>query len=83
MSPAKRIVTVFGATGDQGGSVAATLLRDGVFAVRAVTRNAGSSAARDLAAAGAEVVEADQTDVQSVSAALKSAYAVFAVTSFW
>ena len=42
----KRLITVFGATGQVGGSVAEYLLQDGTFAVRAVTRNADSAAAQ-------------------------------------
>ena len=57
----KKIIAVLGATGSQGGGLVRSILKDpaGEFAVRALTRNAGSPAARDLAAAGAEVVTVD------------------------
>jgi len=42
----KQIITVFGATGVVGGSVAKYLLDDGQFAVRAVTRSATSDNAK-------------------------------------
>jgi len=42
----KKIVTVFGATGVVGGSVAKYLLEDGQFAVRAITRSASSDKAK-------------------------------------
>jgi len=42
----KKIITVFGATGVVGGSVAKYLLEDGQFAVRAVTRSATSDKAK-------------------------------------
>jgi len=42
----KKIITVFGATGVVGGSVAKYLLDDGQFAVRAVTRSANSDKAK-------------------------------------
>ena len=51
----KPIITVFGATGAQGGGLARALLadRDRHFAVRAVTRRPDSPAARELVRAGA------------------------------
>ena len=41
-----KIIVVTGATGAQGGSVAKFLLNDGTYAVRAVTRNPDSPAAK-------------------------------------
>ncbi|KAM5152036.1 nmrA-like family domain-containing protein 1 [Mantella aurantiaca] len=79
----KKVVTVFGATGAQGGSVAKTLLDNGTFAVRAVTRDATKPAALKLKEAGAEVVAADLNDEKSVEAALQGAYGAFVVTNFW
>ena len=38
----RKLVTVFGATGGAGGSVAKYLLEDATFAVRVVTRNVNS-----------------------------------------
>jgi len=82
---AKKIITVFGATGAQGGGLARSILADpgGPFAVRAVTRNAGSDAAKALASAGAQVVAADVDDAASVTRALDGAYGAFFVTFFW
>ena len=55
-----KIITVFGATGKQGGSVVRAILADPIlskeFKVRAVTRDTGKPAAKDLAAKGAVVV---------------------------
>lgn len=50
----KPIITVFGATGAQGGGPVRALLDDPGrhFAVRAVTRKPDGAAARELAAAG-------------------------------
>jgi uncharacterized protein YbjT (DUF2867 family) len=78
-----KVITVLGATGTQGGGVARALLADGGFAVRAVTRNAASPKARDLAELGAEVVEASLTDEGSLRAAFEGAYGAFLVTPFW
>ncbi len=81
----KKIITVFGATGAQGGGLARSILedRDGPFAVRAVTRNVNSAAARALAAAGAEVVAADVDDADAVARAMQGAYGAYCVTFFW
>ncbi|XP_076998060.1 nmrA-like family domain-containing protein 1 isoform X2 [Tamandua tetradactyla] len=79
----KKLVVVFGATGAQGGSVARTLLDDGTFRVRAVTRNPGQRAARALRLQGAEVVRGDQDDPASMEQALSGADATFIVTNYW
>jgi len=79
----KKPITVVGATGAQGGATVRALLRDEAFAVRAVTRDPGSDAARALAEAGAQVVQADIDDEASLVAALDGAYGAFFVTFFW
>jgi uncharacterized protein YbjT (DUF2867 family) len=80
-----RIITVFGATGAQGGGLARAILahRDSGFALRAVTRKPDSDAAKALAQAGAEVVAANMDDAASVQRALAGAYGAFCVTNFW
>lgn len=79
------IITVFGATGAQGGGLARAILadREQRFALRAVTRKPDSDAARRLADAGAEIVVADLDDACSVARALEGAYGAFLVTNFW
>ncbi|XP_075420445.1 nmrA-like family domain-containing protein 1 [Tenrec ecaudatus] len=79
----KKLVVVFGATGAQGGSVARTLLEDGTFTVRVVTRDPGQQAAKALRLQGAEVVQGDQNDQASMELALTGAYATFIVTNYW
>jgi len=81
----KKVIAVVGATGAQGGGLVRAILNDrnGGFAVRAITRNAGSDKGKALAQAGAEVVTADLDDEASVAKAFKGAYGVFAVTNFW
>ena len=81
----KRIIAVVGATGAQGGGlVRATLAdRDGAFAVRAITRNADSDAAKALAGAGAEVFAADIDDEAGLARAFRGAWGAYCVTFYW
>lgn len=81
----KKTITVFGATGSQGGGLVRAVLADqeSGFAVRAVTRHADSPQARELAGLGAEVVEADMDDEASLAPAFEHAYGAFLVTNFW
>ena len=84
MQPQK-IITIFGATGAQGGGLAHAILQDknSSFSVRAVTRDVNSDKAKALAQLGAELVAADIDDLQSVENALRGAYGAFFVTFFW
>lgn len=81
----KKIITVVGATGAQGGGLVHAILNDPrkEFAVRAITRNKGSDKARLLAEKGAEVVEADVADKKSLIKAFEGAYGAYCVTFFW
>ena len=81
----KKIITVFGATGAQGGGLARAILNDknSEFSVRAVTRDPGSDKAKELAALGAEIVQADLAHPESVEKAMQGAYGAFCVTFFW
>ena len=79
----QRLALVYGATGAQGGSVAAALLATGRWRVRAATRDPRSAAARALATAGAEVVRADLAEGDSLRLASAGASAVFLATNFW
>src|SRR5690348_10384936 len=81
----KKIIAVLGATGAQGGGLVRAILNDpeGGFAVRALTRNANSDKAKELAALGAEIIEADVDDVESLKKAFAGAYGAFCVTFFW
>jgi len=81
----KKIIAVVGATGAQGGGLVRAILADpnSPFAVRAITRNPDSDAAKALAAAGAQVVAADIDDEGSLTKALQGAYGAFFVTFFW
>ncbi|EJD47470.1 NAD(P)-binding protein [Auricularia subglabra TFB-10046 SS5] len=79
----KKLITVFGATGSSGGSVAKYLLEDDIFAVRAITRNADSPAAQALKAKGVEVVVADLDKPGTLPAAVKGSYGIVGVTDYW
>lgn len=81
----KKIITVFGATGAQGGGLAWAILHDkgSEFSVRAVTRDPSSDKAKALEDAGAEIVQADINDFDSIKNALKDAYGAYFVTFFW
>jgi uncharacterized protein YbjT (DUF2867 family) len=79
----KRIILVTGATGAQGGSVAHALLKDGKFAVRCLTRDIASQKAQNLRRAGAELVQGDLDDLDSLLVAMHNCYGVFGVTNFW
>src|SRR5689334_11919439 len=83
--PNAPLLTVFGATGAQGGGlVRAVLARDKPdFRVRAVTRKPDGDRARELMQLGAEVVAADLDDAGSVERAMRGAHGAFCVTNFW
>ncbi|KAM0280823.1 hypothetical protein ACHAQH_003853 [Verticillium albo-atrum] len=75
-----KLITIFGSTGAQGGSVVQALLRDksGAFEVRGITRNPESEAAVNLAASGVQVVKADGLKKDELKAAFEGSWAVFA-----
>ncbi|KAI1292742.1 hypothetical protein F5Y03DRAFT_375254 [Xylaria venustula] len=84
---AKKIITVFGATGNQGGAVVKQFLNDpklnSAWAVRAVTRDVSKDSAKALASQGAEIVAADLNDKTSLVKAVAGSDTVFAVTNYW
>ncbi|WP_242206639.1 NmrA/HSCARG family protein [Aestuariivivens insulae] len=82
---ANKVITVFGATGAQGGGLVKAILTDpdSIYNVRAVSRNANSEKAKALAHMGAEVVEADLNDTESIKKVLVGANAAYFVTFFW
>lgn len=55
-----KLITVFGATGNQGGSVIRAILNDDAlskqFKIRGITRDTSKPAAKELAAKGVEMV---------------------------
>jgi uncharacterized protein YbjT (DUF2867 family) len=81
----KKIIAVLGSTGSQGRGLCRAILADsaGGFACRAITRDTGKDKAKALATAGAQVVQADLDDVESLKKAFAGAHGVYAVTNFW
>ncbi|KAF3359472.1 putative solute carrier family 35 member [Verticillium dahliae VDG1] len=83
----KKIIAVVGATGAQGGAVAAVFLNDQLlrheWTVRAVTRDPARDRAQKLKQQGADVVAADLNDKASLVRAFAGATAAFGVTNYW
>ena len=85
--PMAKLITVFGATGNQGGSVVSAVLDHPEYSkkykIRAITRDPSKPSAQALAEKGAETIRADLSDPSSLEAAVAGSYAVFAVTNYW
>jgi uncharacterized protein YbjT (DUF2867 family) len=79
-----KLLVVFGATGQQGGSIISYVLDDAElskqYRIRAITRDPLSSDAEVLAKKGVDVVKADLGDPRSLSLAMKGAHTVFFLT---
>ena len=77
-----KILAVFGATGQQGGSVINYVLNDPElsqkYKIRAITRDTNTEKAKQLKV---EVVQGDVLDRASLKTALTGAYTVFAMTT--
>ncbi len=74
-----KLVTVFGATGLQGGSVVQSLIsnKNRAFSVRGITRNPGSDKSKALSALGVEMVKADGGSLDEIKRAFRGSWAVF------
>jgi uncharacterized protein YbjT (DUF2867 family) len=81
----RKIITVLGATGAQGGGLVRAICADpaGGFMARAVTRDIKSDKAKSLQDLGAQVVQGDVDDPASLKNAFQGAYGAFCVTFFW
>jgi uncharacterized protein YbjT (DUF2867 family) len=81
-----KLITVFGSTGVQGGSVVNAILTHPTlskeFKIRVITRDTSKPNARALASKGVETVKADLELPESEAVALEGSYAVFAVTNY-
>ncbi|MCJ1291614.1 hypothetical protein MMC34_003159 [Xylographa carneopallida] len=80
-----KLLVVFGATGQQGGSVISTVLAEPElskqYKIRAITRDTSKPAAQALAHKGVEVVQADSDDKASLQHAFKDVHTTFIVTT--
>jgi uncharacterized protein YbjT (DUF2867 family) len=87
MSSEKKLLTIFGGTGNQGGSIISVILANpslnSQFSLRAITRDTTSPKAQALAAKGVELAKADLTDAATIKEAVKGSYGVFGVTDYW
>jgi uncharacterized protein YbjT (DUF2867 family) len=78
----QRTILITGATGRQGGAVLRALSGSG-FALRALTRNPDSDAAKALAAGGVEVIKGDFDDPASLKPALAGAWGTLSIQNTW
>ncbi|PTW47344.1 uncharacterized protein YbjT (DUF2867 family) [Sphingomonas faeni] len=78
MSHSKQPIVVFGATGQQGGSVATALIKAD-WPVIALVRDPGSARADALLQAGVELVQGSYADTHAIRTAMRDAYGVFSV----
>ena len=77
-----KTVVITGATGKQGGAVARSLAGQG-FQIKAMTRKPQGDAVRALVQRGAEIVQGDLDDAESLKRVLEGAWGVFAVQNTW
>lgn len=80
-----KLITVFGATGNQGGSVIRAILADTAlskeFKIRGITRDVSKPAAQALAGQGVEMKTADMSNKSSLLEAIRGSHTVFLVTT--
>ncbi|OBT45176.1 hypothetical protein VE00_04284 [Pseudogymnoascus sp. WSF 3629] len=78
-----KLLTVFGATGQQGGSLINYILKrpelSKLYHLRGITRDVSKANAVALKERGVEIVQADLNDPASLVAAVADSYAVFGV----
>lgn len=81
----RKMITVVGATGAQGGGLVRAILADpdGGFAVRALTRKVDGEKAQALKKLGAEVMAADIGNPADLKRAFEGAHGAYLVTNFW
>lgn len=77
-----KLITIFGGTGSQGGSVIQSLLKNKskAFSIRAITRNPDSESAKALTSQGVEIVKADSFNKKELRAAFEGSWGAFVNT---
>lgn len=78
----QKVIFVTGGTGNQGGAVARSLLKQGKWKVKVLTRNPESEKSRILKSEGITVLQGDLNDPQSYGEYLNDAYGIFSVQNF-
>ncbi|KAK2765268.1 hypothetical protein FQN53_006922 [Emmonsiellopsis sp. PD_33] len=84
-----KLLSVFGATGRQGGAlinhIPSSPSLSAAFALRGITRDASKPASITLPQRGVEIVEGivDLNDTSSLHKAVAGSHVVFGVTNFW
>jgi uncharacterized protein YbjT (DUF2867 family) len=81
----KKIITIVGATGTQGGSVLKALLSSphrSSYHLRAITRNPSSPSALALSSQGVSLIKADLNDLSSLTTAFADSHIIFGVTDW-
>lgn len=82
---AKKILVITGASGNQGGSTAHTVLDSpelsSMYTIRAISRNISTPSMLALQSKGAELIQADLDDPSSLGPVLKGAHFAFLVTT--
>jgi uncharacterized protein YbjT (DUF2867 family) len=81
----KPLITVFGATGMQGGSVVDYLLGSGMYRIRGVTRKMDHPKARALAGRGVEMVQGDisSDNMEKLTSMMRGCHGIFLLTNYW
>jgi uncharacterized protein YbjT (DUF2867 family) len=83
----KKLLTIFGATGNQGGSIIDTVLANpslaDKYSLRGISRDPSSGKSKALSSKGVEVVQGELDDLESLKKAVAGSYGVFGVTDFW
>jgi uncharacterized protein YbjT (DUF2867 family) len=77
MTITNNVITVYGATGKQGGAVARSLLKNTNHRVRCLTRSPNSNQSQQLVSLGAEIRQADGFNHESMVAAFKGSWGAF------
>ncbi|KAH8660348.1 nmrA family transcriptional regulator [Xylariales sp. PMI_506] len=82
-----KLITVFGSTGNQGGSVIRAILAHPELSrswkIRGITRDPSKPNAVELSQQGVQMVAADLSSKSSILQAIRGSDAVFGVTNYW